>query len=337
VGRIHLMDIVIALLIGAGVGASPFTTVHFWPSFIAGCVAGGGYLAYRVVHRPAAAPTTRTTLNALRAVPISVWLCLLLFGVISAPTFVWLYGTWTGSIWSNSHGLLVPFAMAYLASRALRQEHAKEEEASARGFAFLLPGLFLIALDAVLRTQYLAAVGIVLSLPGFSLLFLGAERTRALRVALMAGVFMIPIPNAVTTHIYLRDLTSAGVEPLLRAMGVPLLRNGTAFELPSGIFIVSEACSGFATLYAALAVALILACYAHSPRRRALVLLSAVPLAVLCNIARVFSLIWLSHYLGTPNILDTLVHPASGVLNFWIVLFVLWFLAGSLRFQEERA
>jgi len=253
--------------------------------------------------------------------------------VLYLPTLRWMYSEWTGSIWVNAHGVFVPVAMAYLAYSRLRLDPSREPDSSPWGFAFLVPGLALTILDMATRTRYLAAVGLVLCLPGLCLLLLGARRTRDLVVPLLVGIFMVPIPDTPPTHLWLRDATAMGVEPLLSLVGMPVLRDGTLIEIPSGAFVVSNACSGFATLYASIGVALVLVLSTRSWTRRALVLLSVVPLAVACNVLRVVLLVLLTHYLG-PEILHTPVHEASGVATFMIVIFALWTL-GSERFTLE--
>jgi exosortase/archaeosortase family protein len=75
---------------------------------------------------------------------------------------------------------------------------------------------------------------------------------------------------------------------------------------------------------------------AHSAstwRRRALVLLSAAPLAIGANILRIVSLALLVIWQGA-EVLDTFLHPLSGMMTFALALPVIFWLGGESRSRE---
>jgi exosortase len=174
-------------------------------------------------------------------------------------------------------------------------------------------------LDAGAGTQYISALGIVICLPGLSLLTLGPARTRALALPLSLGIFMVPLPNTFASQIYLRTLTADAVAPILTAVGLPTFVDKSLLELPHASFLVANSCSGFSTLYSGLAMGVLLASLCPSPRRRLLVYLSIVPLALAANIVRVAILVFIAVYID-ESLLDTGAHAASGVLTFFCVL-----------------
>lgn len=318
-----LQDLSLALAAGAVAAVSPLTSQEFGVSLATGIAVGGGLLAYRTHRRRRGSLAEPDPRSGLQVPPLSLWVCAAALVALLWPTLAWMYGQWTTSLWTNSHGVFVPLVMGYLGWLALREDPAPGEHASPWGFAFAVPALVMVVLDASVRTYYLAAAGLVLLLPGLSLLVLGATRTRALAVTWLVGIFMIPVPDTPATHLYLRGATAAGVEPLLRGLGFPIVRDGTLIEIPSGIFLVSDACSGFATVYAAVGVAVVMSLYTRSHLRRAALLLSALPLALAANVVRVLILILLTHAFGS-ELLDTPIHEASGVATFWVVLLALW-------------
>ena len=159
-------------------------------------------------------------------------------------------------------------------------------------------------------------------LPGLSLLLLGTERTRAMRVPLIIALFMVPLPYLVTSVLFLREITTEGVVALLRLGGVAVYSEGTVIQLAWGPFRVSEACSGLSTFYSAIAISVVFAGLSSSPGRRAALILSAIPLAITANIVRVIVLVFLCKWFGN-ELLATPIHEGSGAATFAVVFLIL--------------
>jgi exosortase len=329
VSRTTLQQLGFALAIGLVVSASPFTPGGLGPRLVTGSAVAALVMGVRALRRPALAEPAEGDLAALPSiqVPPLFWACALAFFAVFFPTAVWLYGQWTSSVWNNGHGLFTPIAMAYIGYGVLRADASGEQESSRWGYAVLGLGLALLVFDSGINTKFLSAAALVICLPGISLLLLGTRRTRALALPLMIGIFMIPIPDNTGIHLVLREITSAGVEPLLRLFEIPFNRDQTVFLMRGVNFHVSDACSGFATLYAAVAISAILTVHTRPLWRAGLVLLAAAPLALLANILRIFVLMILTQ-LVNPSIMDTQAHPASGVATFLLIAGVLFLVAG---------
>jgi exosortase len=248
--------------------------------------------------------------------------------LLYAPTVRWLFERWTMSVWHNGHGVLIPPLVAYYAYHELRDVRHLPASASARGFVLLGAALVLHVFDTGMHTQLLSALSIVIALPGLSLLFLGRERTRRILVPLAFLVFMLPIPLGLTERINLslRELATNAAVFLLPRFGVPVYAEETTLHMPNSALIVADACSGFSTLYAAIAIACLAAYTTFGWRRRALLLALAVPLAIGANILRVTLLGLLVYWRGI-DVLETWIHSASGVLTFALALPPLFWLA----------
>lgn len=255
--------------------------------------------------------------------------------LLYAPTVVWLFGRWTLSVWHNAHGLLVPPVVAYFAYHQLKPLAGRPRQASAWGFAFLIPALALHAFDAGMHTELLSAIGLLFALPGFSLLLLGVERTRAISFPLIFLVFALPIPLGFTEriHLVLRHVATAGTAAIVPLFGVPVYVEGTTLHMATGVLQVADACSGFSTLYAAAAVACLTAWSAPTTTRRLLVLLAAAPLAIAANLMRVVLLVLLVVWQG-EQVLQTIIHPASGLMTFALALPVIFWLGGDVRKRD---
>jgi exosortase len=282
----------------------------------------------------ATAPSPVAVHSGAHARPVSATLLLGAVGLslafIYAPTVAWLWGRWTMSVWHHAHGLLIPPLVAYFVSQELRRFRGQPASSSVLGFAFVVPALALHVLDTAMQTQLLSAISIVLLMPGLSLLFLGVERTKAIAFPLLFLAFMLPIPLAFTEHLHLglRKIAAVGTAFVLPLTGLPVFRDGYLLHLPNADLLVADACSGFSTLYASIAVASLVAYTATGWRRRVAVLALAAPIALAANLVRVVLLSWLVYGQGV-GVLDTWQHSATGMLAFALALPLIFWIGES--------
>ena len=257
--------------------------------------------------------------------------------VLYAPTMQWLWERWTLSVWHNAHGLLIPPVVAYLVYDEMRARRDLPWGSSAWGFALLVPALTIHALDAGLNTQLLSAASLLLAIPGLALLAIGSARTRVIAFPLAFLIFALPIPLAFTEPIHwqLRLMVTEVVTRAVPLFGVPVFSEGTIVHTAAGTVQIAEACSGFSTLYASAAVAFLTAYTARSTSRRALVLLAAAPIAFVANGIRVVGLILLVAWQGM-DVLDTFIHPLSGMLTFAMALPLIFWLGGPQAPAQPR-
>ncbi|MEO6212066.1 MAG: exosortase/archaeosortase family protein [Vicinamibacterales bacterium] len=257
--------------------------------------------------------------------------------VLFGPTVSWLVDRWTMSVWQNAHGMFVPPFVAWLAWHELKDRSDLPRQGSGWGFALLAPALALHAIDAGMHTQLLSAFAMFLAIPGIALLLLGGARTRLIALPLAFLLFAMPIPLAFTEslQLVLRHFVSTTIAALLPVLGVSVFLEGTALQMTNGIVQIADACSGWSTLYAALTVACLVAYMAPSGRRRALVLVAAVPVAIVANLLRVLALTLMVAW-GQAWLLDTFVHPLSGMMTFALALPVIFWLGGLSKPAVQR-
>lgn len=267
---------------------------------------------------------------------IAIASVLLLF--LFAPTISWLWERWTMSVWQNGHGILVTLLVIYLIRGELKKLKALPQQASAWGFAILAPALIIHMLDTGLNSQLLSAFALFMSLPGLALLFLGPKRTKAILFPLVILLLTLPIPLVFTEsiHMGLRIVATKSVVWLLKIFGVPVYSTGTLLQVENGTLQVADACSGFSTLYAAVTIAILTAYFCNSVKRRILVLMIAVPLAIAVNIVRVLVLTLLVNWFGL-DVLATAAHQISGLLTFMVALPIIFFLGQNPVTQQNLA
>ncbi len=256
-----------------------------------------------------------------------LWLVAAQFLILYAPTAAWLWDRWTLSVWQHAHGLLILPVVGYLIWTELEDHRGGSESSSAWGFILLVPALVLLVLDTGMHTQLLSAVSLYVALPGLSLLLLGVKRTGAILFPLVFLFFTLPIPLVMTEpiHLALREVATMVSAIIIPRLGIPLYVEGFTLHIPNGLLLVADACSGFSTLYASLAIACLTAYMCPHWPRRALVLLAATPVAIAANIIRVVLLVVLVHWYGV-DVLGTHWHTTSGLLTFAIALPVIFWL-----------
>jgi exosortase len=248
-----------------------------------------------------------------------------LFALTYAPTAVWFVERWSMGVWWHVHGFLVFPAAIWLARGRLLSLPPSPLTHSALGFLLLVPAALLQALDAMLGFEILSAISMLLAIAGLVLLLLGRERTKAIWFPLLFLAFAVPIPLFVARpiHMMLRQVAAAGTDGALDLLGYDVRRTGLLIEVGPERIEIADACSGFSTLMALLMISMLLAYLGRArPWRAVLLVLSVLPAAAAANVARCILLSMLVAAFG-HGILETAVHPVSGVATFAIAMALL--------------
>jgi exosortase len=215
---------------------------------------------------------------------------LAVLGWVYWPTFRELYDTWTNQP-EYSHGILVPFFALYLLMR--------RTPAAAAPVARPWPvaGFGLIALAIVTRlagsaTSFLPLEGLsfVLSLTALAMLAGGRAGLAQFWQPIVFLLFMIPLPYEVSRLMgaELQRVATIASTFLLQCCGQPAISEGNRILISDVTLNVVEACSGLRMLvtFLAFSVAAVFLMDRHWVVK-AIVLGSAVPIALLTNILRI--------------------------------------------------
>ena len=338
--RTHLTrsDYILAFILGVLVAESPFTPNEQGPSLAIGFGIAAYFLWYRSRH-----PNTSVlgdarrvgddTLRRLRGVPWQAWAAIVIWLVLFAPTLTWMYARWTGSFWHNNHSMIVAVMVVILARGALRRVRAQEYDVTLWGLPLLAAGLVLVVAEGRSGGHELGSLGFILSLPGLTLLLLGKTRFRELRLPLAMSLFLIPVPSLIASHLFLRSITADWTLDLLHLFGIRASLYYSRIETADHTFVVSEACSGFSTLVAAVSLSFFLFAACKSRIRRLALIAAIIPLTLAANAVRVLLLVLLSMTVGI-EVLETAMHEGSGVLTFIFVIGTLFLIAGRPQITE---
>jgi len=300
---------------------------------VLGAFGGAIVLVDRLRRRAEEGPRPRRSAIALPTVP--VWVALAFSLAAFAPVLTWLYAEYTESIWADPHGLFVALFAILLGRHRLRDDPDPTPQASAWGFALLIPGCALAVLDAGIRSHYIGLLGLLLALPGLALLLLGTPRTRYLAFPLAVCLFLIPLPDGLGDPFFLPTLTSQIGVAITRAVGIPVALVDTRIELANGVGIeVGQNCSGLSYFYSGCALAFVCLGVTRSwPRRLALV---AAPylLAALGNGLRVALLLLVGGTIGLEWKLTTPFHGMVGSGIFLLVMAGIWLVSDRRALRE---
>jgi exosortase len=150
-------------------------------------------------------------------------------------------------------------------------------------------GLLLLA-SAYLSFDFLAAVALLPCLAGFAVLLGGRNALRWAWPAVAFLAFMIPLPYQVAHAMSgpLQNVTTKCSGLTLQTLGLPALVEGNTILLDGSAINVVEACSGLSMLmvFCALATATAIV-VRRPPLDRVIIVLSAVPIAIVANVVRV--------------------------------------------------
>jgi exosortase len=293
----------------------------------------------------------------------SLWRVL---AVVSALLFVYGYvlAKLSHEWWSDenySHGLLIPFVIGFIlwAERdKLRQ--APHKPSTVWGGAAILLALFALWAGVAGAELFMQRTSLVLMLAGVVVYFWGARLLRLVWVPLSLLLLAIPIPVIVFNKIAfpLQLFASSCAVSAMRLVDIPVLRQGNVIEfmplnsVETKKLEVVEACSGIRSLMTLMTLAVVFAyfSYPQAPSgtgktgdeatktglfnslrswgfwRSTLVVLSAVPIAILTNAFRVSGTGILARYYGV-KVADGFFHSFSGWV-IYIVAFLLLFAFG---------
>jgi exosortase C (VPDSG-CTERM-specific) len=249
----------------------------------------------------------------------------------------------------HSYILLIPFISAYLVWLKKGTFPIRSEPARMAAPVFLTAGmvvlmaywLFLRSRWKLMEDDYLAVMMISFLLLFFGICgrLLGREMLRATAFPLGMLIFMVPIPTFFMPAInsFLQHGSAAAAQGFFSLSFMPFMRNGLVFTLPNISLEVAQECSGIQSSMVLLITGLVAGyLFLRSPWNRAWLALFMIPLGLLRNGFRVFTLGELCVHLG-PQMIDSPIHHRGGPIFFALSLVPLFILlVVLLRFERRK-
>lgn len=180
----------------------------------------------------------------------------------------------------------------------------------------------------VLEAQQFALMGMVqMAL----LAVLGLRAYRAAMFPLLYALFLVPSGDFLVRP--LQDFTAAFSVGMLKLTGVPVYSDGIIIEVPSGTFVVAEACAGLRFLVASVAYGVLFAGLMYGSWTKRLIFVAAsIIVPIIANGFRAYGLIILSELTNDQAAVDA-DHIIYG-WGFFAAVTLLLTVVG-VRFRED--
>jgi exosortase A len=266
---------------------------------------------------------------------------LLLIGLCLLAPFALYYGTAQSivAIWNSSetfaHGYAILPISAWLVWR-------RRENFALFPPAPWWPGLALLALAGAAWTlatvgevQVLRQYAFVSMIPLAALALLGPRLAGSLAFPLLFLLFAVPFGEIFVQPLI--DFTADFTVAAVRATGIPVLRNGARFELPTGTWSVVEACSGIRYLISSVTLGCLYAYLTfRSTTRRLMFVALAVVVPIVANGLRAYMIVMIGHLSGM-KLATGVDHLIYGWLFFGLVMFIMFWIGGYWREDDAPA
>ncbi|MBZ5593059.1 MAG: exosortase/archaeosortase family protein [Acidobacteriia bacterium] len=249
--------------------------------------------------------------KTVQAVAVAVLLTAAFWAILSS-----LYGSWFDAFSYMEHGILVFPAAAYM----VWTKRAKLVQISPKPSMWSLPLLVWGAGQASLGTAahwvWISRTALLVSLVGCIAALYGWEMVRELAYPLGTLILMIAPPTFLYERLTLdlQLLASRIGEGCLEALGYSVMREGNILELVGTKLSVAEACSGIRSLFSIMFMCVLYDFFfVRGAVMRTLILVMAVPIAILGNVGRIVATGVASQY--NQQLIHGMAHEAFGYVS----------------------
>jgi len=248
------------------------------------------------------------------------------------PTLAALYSKWVNDP-QYSHGLLVvPFAVGLLWAKRDRFP-AEVRPAPFIGLILLVLAVAGRVLGGVIYFAWLEAFSLLPFLAALTLIFGGFGAFRWALPAIAFLVFMIPMPYSVEIQLGapLQTIATIASTYVLQTLGQPALAEGNTILIKDFKLGIVEACSGLRMLVTFITFSTAVCMVVRKPvSDKLLILLSAIPIALMVNITRIV-LTGLMYLYVDGHTAHVFFHDLAGWFMMPMALALLWVELWMLR------
>lgn len=166
-------------------------------------------------------------------------------------------------------------------------------------------------------------------LPCMALALLGLRISSLLAFPLLFMILAVPFGEIFIDPLI--NITADFTVAALQATGIPVLREGNSFSIPSGSWSVVEACSGVRYLIASFTLGSLYAYLTYRSRiRQLLFMLLSIIVPIVANGLRAYMIVMIGHLSGMTLAVGV-DHLIYGWIFFGLVMFLMFWIGGHWR------
>lgn len=239
------------------------------------------------------------------------------------------------------HGRFIPIAFAVMCWMGWQRSSGEEIQPKNIGLFVLAFGLLLYLVSVRTIQPRIAIIGLPFTIIGALAFLFGYQVTRHFVFPAFFWWFAMPVPgleDAMTGR--LQIFTTESCYQVGKLVGMDLVRQGSTITMASAGNVpvnIAEGCSGIRSLMALTMIAAVYANYTQkSLWKKAVLFASALPLAMIGNFGRIFTILVIAQ-LGYADFAMRTYHDWAGLLLFFpIALSGLYLIDYLLNIRERR-
>jgi exosortase len=233
------------------------------------------------------------------------------------------------------HGLLLFPVSLWLAWQA--GLHREGRQQVVLGGAILAVAILIRALGGLAAELFTQRFAIWLVLVGLTVYLFGTRQVRHWWLPFTILLLAIPLPATITNSmaVPLQFRASAMGTDLIAWRGIPVQASGNVILIPGQRLFVAEACSGLRSLTALISLGVLIGgMYLRTLPGRLLLLVLAIPVAIVVNAFRIFLTAFLMHFVS-PDLGKGFMHTTEGWALFVVALLILAAIASVVALGER--
>jgi exosortase len=268
--------------------------------------------------------------------------------LIGGAAFLWLY--WEpivtlGRDWWNDpeagHGLLLGPLAGYLIWKSGLADNRQGQRVL--GLMILLGAIVLRLVSALAVELFTMRMSLLAAAIGLVVYAWGFRQIRRWWLPTTLLLLSVPLPSVILSSLALPLQLRASElgAAMLEWREVPVLLSGNVIHLPGQSLFVTEACSGLRSLTALIALGVLMGgLWLKAPWLRALLVIVAIPVAMVINGGRIFLTGFLVYFVD-PALGDGFMHYTEGwalfVVAFVILGLMTWMISRGEQWVRDRA
>ncbi|MFN9718485.1 MAG: exosortase/archaeosortase family protein [Planctomycetota bacterium] len=225
-----------------------------------------------------------------------------------------------------SHGFVIPFLAIWLGFSRRHRLPAGEAQSYAPGLGLLFISCICHHAATWFYAEALDALGFLFALNGITLIVWGRRFFSVMWPAVVFTGFMLPLPFQLERTLSgpLQMLGASESAWFIQTLGIPAIAQGNTILMGNIRLGVAEACSGLRMLMVFFAISAAAVALSHRARwEKALILFSAIPIALISNIARIVGTAAAFQY-ASRETAEFIFHDLSGWLMMPLAMLLLY-------------